>query len=102
MSLTSRTDSFGIVLLEAWSYGKPVIGALAGGLPVVISDGVDGRLVPFGDAVALSKAIAEILLNPQKAASWGLAGQRKTLERYTWNKVYERFKTATDFDKHIR
>src|SRR3712207_7592070 len=40
--MPSRTDSFGIVYLEAWLNGVPVIGANAGGVPEVISDGVDG------------------------------------------------------------
>ncbi|MFQ3630157.1 glycosyltransferase family 4 protein, partial [Roseiflexus sp.] len=35
-ALPSRTDSFGIVFLEAWCYGVPVIGARAGGIPDVI------------------------------------------------------------------
>jgi glycosyltransferase involved in cell wall biosynthesis len=99
LALPSRTDSFGIVLLEAWVYGKPVIGARSGGLPAVIDDGIDGRLVSFGDPVALSQAIAEILLDPQKANEWGLAGQRKTLAHHTWDAVYQRFVAATEIDK---
>lgn len=94
LALPSRTDSFGIVLLEAWFYGKPVIGALSGGIPAVIEDGVDGRLVPFGDPQTLSEAISEILLDPQKAQEWGLAGRQKTLSNYTWDDVYRRFSSA--------
>ena len=52
LALPSRTDSFGIVFLDAWANGKPVIGANAGGIPGVISDGVDGLLVPFGDVIS--------------------------------------------------
>ena len=36
--LPSHSDSFGIVILEAWAHGKPVIGARAGGIPGVIDD----------------------------------------------------------------
>jgi glycosyltransferase involved in cell wall biosynthesis len=98
LALPSRTDSFGMVLLEAWLHAKPVIGASSGGIPEVIEDGVDGRLVPFGDPGALAQAIAEILLDPRKAKDWGLAGQRKTLTNYTWDAVYQRFETTTQFN----
>ena len=47
--LPSRVDSFGIVYLEAWAYGLPVIGCRAGGVPDVIDDGQDGLLVNYGD-----------------------------------------------------
>src|SRR3712207_8646872 len=60
--MPSRTDSFGIVYLEAWLNGVPVIGARAGGVPEIIDDGVDGYLVEFGDVAALANRI-ELLLD---------------------------------------
>jgi glycogen(starch) synthase len=86
--LPSRVDSFGIVLLEAWAHGKPVIGARAGGIPGVIDDGVDGLLVPWGDARSLAVAIREILADPANARAMGEAGRLKTEMRYTWPAVY--------------
>ena len=86
--LPSRTDSFGIVFPEAWVYGKPVIGARAGGIPEVIDDGVDGLLVPFGDATALAGAMARLLADPVLARQLGNNGRRKTLESLTWDKKY--------------
>jgi glycogen(starch) synthase len=86
--LPSRVDSFGIVLLEAWAHGKPVLGARAGGIPGVIDDGVDGLLVPWGDARSLAAAIRQILDDPEKARTMGEAGKRKTEMRYTWPAVY--------------
>ena len=91
LTLPSRTDSFGIVLLEAWTYAKPVIAAQAGGLPAVVDDGENGRLVPFGDIVALADAIAEILDDPDSAQFWGKNGQQKTAG-FTWDSVYEPFR----------
>jgi len=86
--LPSRSDSFGIVFLEAWLYDKPVIGARAGGIPDVISDGVDGFLVPFGDAAALAERIGRILTDPTLARRMGRAGHRKTLAEMTWARRY--------------
>lgn len=88
--LPSRVDSFGIVLLEAWAHGKPVIGARAGGIPGVIDDGIDGLLVPWDDASALAGAINALLIDPLLAADMGRHGQRKTADRYTWSAVWQR------------
>jgi glycosyltransferase involved in cell wall biosynthesis len=94
--LPSRSDSFGIVFLEAWLYDKPVIGARAGGIPDVIVDGEDGFLVPFGDVAALADRIGRILADPDLAQRMGENGHRKTLAEMTWahryglvRKVYE-------------
>jgi len=53
------------VAIEANAVGTPVIGSRIGNLAELIRDGVDGRLVPAGDASALSRAIAEAGRQPQ-------------------------------------
>ncbi len=87
LALPSRTDSFGIVFLDAWANGKPVIGANAGGIPGVVTDDVDGLLVPFGDAPALATALRRILDDPPLARRLGEAGRQKVLTRYTWDRI---------------
>ncbi|MEP7199517.1 MAG: glycosyltransferase family 4 protein, partial [Chloroflexota bacterium] len=101
LALPSRTDSFGIVLLEAWLNTKPVVGARAGGIPAIIDDGCDGLLVPFGDVPALADAIQQLLNNETLRAAFGQAGRAKTLAHYTWDTIYpviretyERFDTS--------
>ena len=86
--LPSRTESFGIVFPEAWMYDKPVIGARAGGIPEVITDGVDGFLVPFGDVSALAGRIRLLLADADLAQRMGEAGHRKTVESLTWDCKY--------------
>lgn len=86
--LPSRSDSFGIVLLESWFYGKPVIGARAGGIPGVIRDGVDGILVPFGNETELAVAIKKTLVDRKLARKLGLAGREKVLREFTWDRKY--------------
>ncbi|MBX6771298.1 MAG: glycosyltransferase family 4 protein [Chloroflexi bacterium] len=88
VAMPSRTDSFGIVYLEGWLYQKPVIGARAGGVPAVITDGVDGFLVEFGDVTALAERIERLLRDPALARAMGARGQAKVLERYTWDRIY--------------
>lgn len=83
--MPSRTDSFGIVYLEAWLYRKPVIGALAGGVPEVIHDGEDGFLVPFGDVPRLAEAIRTLLSDGAMAARFGARGY-ETAVGHSWKR----------------
>jgi glycosyltransferase involved in cell wall biosynthesis len=92
--LPSRDDSFGIVFLEAWLHGKPVIGARAGGISAVIEQGRTGLLVPYGDVQALAEAIGWVLDHPAEAAQMGTLGQQRTLEHWTWGAVYQRLQSA--------
>ena len=86
--MPSRTDSFGIVYLEAWLCGKPVIGANAGGVPAVISHGTDGVLVNFGAVEDLADAIRQLLNDPSLRTRLGQAGRHKVLQHYTWPVVF--------------
>ncbi|MGC8959128.1 MAG: glycosyltransferase family 4 protein [Chloroflexia bacterium] len=90
LCLPSCTDSFGIVFLEAWANGMPVIGARAGGIPAVVDDGVNGLLVPFGDVEALARAIVRLLDDPALAREMGRRGREKVEQGMTWAHVYER------------
>lgn len=86
--LPSRSDSFGIVFLEAWLYGKPVVGARAGGIPGLVRDGVDGLLVPFGDVKELAASIQKIMMDSKYARELGSAGRERVLAEFTWDEKY--------------
>jgi glycosyltransferase involved in cell wall biosynthesis len=88
VAMPSRTDSFGIVYLEAWLYRKPVIGARAWGVSDVIEEGVDGRLVPFGDHDATAEALASLLDRPALRDEMGARGEAKVYRFHTWEKKY--------------
>ena len=94
LAMPSRVDTFGIVYLEAWAYGKPVIGALAGGVPEVITHGVDGLLVPFGDVPSLAEALQRLLHDESLAQTLGQAGYEKMLRNYTWETIYRKVKAV--------
>ena len=87
-AMPSRTDSFGIVYLEAWLYRKPVIGAQTWGVSDVIQDGEDGLLVPFGDVQALVRAIDRLLDHPGERMAMGMKGNRKVCHSHTWERKY--------------
>ncbi len=86
--LPSRSDSFGIVFLEAWFYGKPVVGARAGGIPGLVRDGTDGLLVPFGDLKELALSIKKLLTDSEFAGRLGAAGRERVLAEFTWDEKY--------------
>jgi len=67
----SDREPFGIVVIEAMALGKPVVAGAAGGPAEIITDGVDGALVPFGDAAGLARAILRYLGDAAFAARAG-------------------------------
>ncbi len=76
-------ESFGIVLLEGMAAGRPVVASNIPGYAAVLRDGVDGILVPPGDAEALAAALARVLDDPARARVMGLSG-RERAARYDW------------------
>jgi glycosyltransferase involved in cell wall biosynthesis len=73
-------EPMGSVVCEGLSYGRPVIGTAHGGHPDVITDGVNGLLVPPGDVGALARAMQSLLDDPERrerlADAAGAAGRR--------------------------
>jgi glycosyltransferase involved in cell wall biosynthesis len=88
---TSEAESFGMALIESMATGTPVIGSRIGGIPDVIADGVDGLLVPPGDAPALARACAEVLRDPDLARRLGNHGRLKVLRQYSWDDRVARY-----------
>ena len=63
-ALPSRKEGFGLVFLEAMAYGKPCLGARAGGVPEVIDNSV-GQLVEYGNIPDLAAAVADLVRHPR-------------------------------------
>ncbi len=80
----SRSESFGLVALEAASCGIPVVASAVGGLLSLVDHGDTGLLVPERTPKLFAKAIDQILGNPELAASMSQASVRRS-HRYTWN-----------------
>ncbi|AGA29535.1 glycosyltransferase family 4 protein [Singulisphaera acidiphila] len=95
-SMPSRTDSFGIVFLEAWANGLPVVAADAGGVPEVVRHEETGLLVPFGDLDRLSQSIAGLLNDPARARQLGEAGRKLVDHGYTWDDRYATLLARTE------
>ncbi len=87
LALPSRVESFGIVYLEAWACGKPVIGCRTGAVSSVIADEADGLLVSYGDADELAAAIIRLVSNEPLRQRLGERGRSKVLDRYNWDRI---------------
>jgi len=59
--LSSEWEAFGLVLLEAMVAGTPIVATAVGGVPDVLDGGRVGRLVPYGDSVALAGALRSVI-----------------------------------------
>ena len=58
--LPSEYEAFGLVLLEAMAARVPIVASAVGGVPEVLENGRCGRLVPYGDVEAWTRALSEI------------------------------------------
>jgi len=84
-ALPSRSDSFGLVFLEAWANGLPVIGYRAGGVADVIRHEVDGLLVKCGDIGGLADAMRRLAGDPGCREQMGRAGQSRLDKDFRWD-----------------
>src|SRR5487761_434424 len=88
LALPSHREGFPNAVLEAHAASKPVVGARATGTIDAISDGINGILVPVGDAPAFAKAIADLLRHPQLAGEMGRAGHERAGRKFHPQRIW--------------
>ena len=90
--MPSRLEPFGIVVLEAWRAGRPIVATSNGGPKEFIDDGKDGVLVDPFDQAAMTKVLDGLLSDPALEESLGAAGQRRAA-MFDWPIVATRYRS---------
>lgn len=85
------TEGLGVVLLEAMSYGTPVIASDIGGITDIVTHDQTGLLVPPGDPAALAAAIQRLARDHETWRRLADAGRRRYLEDFSWSSLVRRW-----------
>ncbi|MFM7431470.1 MAG: glycosyltransferase family 4 protein [Flammeovirgaceae bacterium] len=80
--LPTYNDCFPLVILEAFSYGTPVISTQVGAIPEIIDNGLSGFCLPPGERGELIKSMEFFLENPEQIKFFGIEAQKKFLTHY--------------------
>jgi len=94
LAFAPRTESFGLVAIEAMSCGIPVVGVDEGGLREIIQDGISGYLVPR-DAQKFAVTIQKILDDNTLFRNLGMGGRKVVEEKWTWQLIID------DLERHL-
>jgi D-inositol-3-phosphate glycosyltransferase len=87
----SRTESFGLVALEAAACGRPVVAASVGGLRTIVDDGVTGFLIDGREPTDFAESVDRLLRDPELSASMGRAAAKRAAG-YTWSTAAARLR----------
>lgn len=90
-ALTSVSEAASLTLLEAMASRLPVVVTAVGGNPELVRAGVDGLLVPRGDAQATAEAIGSLLDDPARAQTMGQAGAARVKEVFRLERTIGRY-----------
>jgi glycosyltransferase involved in cell wall biosynthesis len=83
--LPSRSEPFGLVLLEAAYYSKGIVCTRVGGVPEIITNGVDGVLVEPDDPASMATQILALLNNRERATQLGRRAFQTLTKRFLWS-----------------
>lgn len=87
-------EPFGLVLIEAMSFGKPVIGTSHGGAPEIIEDGRCGYLVPPNCPEKMAEAMERVLSSHNLSVRLGNNGRQRALELFSFASCYESIQSS--------
>lgn len=83
----SRYESFGLIFIEAMSYGKPVIGCSVGGVPEIIINNYNGLFAEAGDAQSLADKIISLVDDAALMRQLGSNARQTVEDRFTGDKL---------------
>lgn len=92
----SRSESFGVAVVEAMSCGVPVVVSDAGGLPEVVQAGVSGLVVPAGRHEPLAQALLQLMQDAALRRRLARAGHERAQQEYAWPRCVDRMLACQD------
>ena len=91
--LPSNLEGLPIALLEAMATALPVVATRVGGIPEVVDEGVNGRLVPAGDSAGIADVVIEIYARPDQSQRMGRNARLTVEERFSVSAAMHRLET---------
>jgi glycosyltransferase involved in cell wall biosynthesis len=98
--LPSLREAQGISILEAMARRKPVVASAVGGVPEVLTDGVDGLLVPPQSPPSLAHALGRLVGSPALREQLGEAGYETVARRFSMDAMVRRVEEIYDEELH--
>jgi glycosyltransferase involved in cell wall biosynthesis len=94
--LPTTVEPFGLVFLEAFAHGLPIVATNIGAIPDFVEHGRSGYLVECNQAAQLANRLNELLSDPARCAAFGARGQTLVRDRYTWQATAQRIASQID------
>ena len=87
--LASANEGTPVVAIESLAGARPVVSTRVGGVPDVVSDGVDGLLCDAGDVSGLATALERLAVSPEERSRFGDAGRDRVVPRYSVDRLVD-------------
>jgi N-acetyl-alpha-D-glucosaminyl L-malate synthase BshA len=91
MLMPSEMESFGLAALEAMACQTPAIATKVGGVPELITDGIDGLLFPVGDVEAMAQASIDLLKDKERHEAMRKAARKTAQDRFCSTRILPRY-----------
>ncbi len=85
--LASSEEGFPNALMESMACAVPVVSTAVGGVPELVEDGIHGRLVPYGDPVAMADAISWMIEHPEERRLMGEKARQRIADRFSTERM---------------
>jgi len=89
--MPSEMESFGLAALEGMSSGVVPLGTHVGGVPELITEGVDGYLCAVGDVDTMAARAVELLTDPDRQRAMAAAARRAAVERFSTDLIIPKY-----------
>ncbi len=94
--LPSLGEGISNTVLEAMATGLPIVATAVGGNPELVTDEVNGRLVPVGDPHSLAEVMAQLIGQPEHLKTMGSNSLDKVRRQFNWDNTVEEYLAVYD------